>query len=150
MVLQPCEGKEHNEEDEEGQSLEGSQILELSMNLVVGLTSNHTMKSISKLKGEEILILKDSGATHNFIATKAVERLNLPIQTSKTFEVSLGDGYKVRGSTFVLTWLWRSKELSYNRDSMFSTWGLRHGFGNRMAEVPQRSESQLGPTYNEI
>lgn len=34
---------------------------------------------------------------HNFIATEVVERLNLPIQSSKTFEVSLGEGYKVRG-----------------------------------------------------
>lgn len=33
---------------------------------------------------------------HNFIATELVERLNIPVQASRVFEVSLGDGYKVR------------------------------------------------------
>lgn len=61
------------------------------MNFVVGLTGNHTMKLKGKVKGEEILILIDSGATHNFIATELVERLNIPVQASRTFEVSLGD-----------------------------------------------------------
>lgn len=78
-------------------SVEGDQVLELSMNSVVGLTGNHTMKSMGKLKGEEILVLIDSGATHNFIAIEVVERLNLSIQISRTFEVSLVDGYKVKG-----------------------------------------------------
>lgn len=44
-------------------SEEGNQVLELSMNSVVGLTGNHTMKLMDKLKGEEIMVLIDSGAT---------------------------------------------------------------------------------------
>lgn len=65
----------------------------------MGITGNHTMKLERKVKEEEVLILIDSGATHNFIAAKLVEKLNLPIQTTETFQVSLGDGYKVRGRT---------------------------------------------------
>lgn len=42
------------------------------MNSVVGLSGNHTMKLKGKVKGEEILILIDSGAMHNFIATELV------------------------------------------------------------------------------
>lgn len=66
------------------------------MSLVVGITGNHTMKLMGKMK-EEVMVLTDSGATHNFIAAELVEKLNFPIQSTETFQVSLGDCYKVRG-----------------------------------------------------
>lgn len=70
MILQPCKGEGDNEQDDGEQSLKGNQILEISMNSVVGLNGNQTMKLMGKLIGEEILVLIDSGATHNFIATE--------------------------------------------------------------------------------
>lgn len=82
MILQPCDGEDDKELEEDAEKDEGNPMLELFMNSVGGLSGNHTMKLMGKLKREEILILINSGATHNFIATKLVERLNLPIQAS--------------------------------------------------------------------
>lgn len=42
--------------------------LELSMNSIVGLTRNNTMKVAGKLKGEEVINLIDSVASHSFIS----------------------------------------------------------------------------------
>lgn len=66
-------------------------VLELSMSSVVGIAGNYTMKLKGKVKEEEVLVLIDSGANHNFIAAELVEELNLPMQTIETFQVSLGD-----------------------------------------------------------
>lgn len=97
MILQPCEGEDEDALVADDEQEDETPVLELSMNSVVGLTGNHTMKLKEKVKGKEILILIYSMATHNFIATELVERLNIPIQASWVFEISLGDGYKVKG-----------------------------------------------------
>lgn len=99
MVLQHREGDDEEGENEGEPREDRYKLLELSMNWLVGLTGNHTMKLMGKLKGEDILVLKNNDATHNFIATEVVERLNLRIQATRTFEVSLEDGYKMSGRT---------------------------------------------------
>lgn len=97
MILQPCDGEDDDDLETETGKEDEMPMLELYMNSIVGLSGNHTMKLKGKVKGEEVIILIDSGATHNFITTELIERLNIPIQASRVFEVSLGDGYKVRG-----------------------------------------------------
>lgn len=75
MILQPCEGEDYDELYVAAEKEEDTQVLELSMNSVVGLTGNHAMKLKGRIKDEEILILIiDIGATHNFIASELVER----------------------------------------------------------------------------
>ena len=56
--------------DEEDQA-----IVELSINFVVGLSNPGTVKVRGEIKGEELVILVDRGATHNFISEKFVKRL---------------------------------------------------------------------------
>lgn len=63
MILQPCDGENEEELEGDAEKEEETPVLELSMNSVVGLSGNHTMKLKEKVKGEEILILIDSGAT---------------------------------------------------------------------------------------
>lgn len=45
-------------------------IVELSINFVVGLSNLGTMKVKRRIKGKEVIVLIDCGATHNFISKK--------------------------------------------------------------------------------
>ena len=49
-----------------------STSLDLSLNSLMGFTSSHTMKVKGFLGAQEVVILIDSGASHNFIASKLV------------------------------------------------------------------------------
>lgn len=53
-----------------------------------------TMKLRGVVKGVPILILIDSGATHNFISKKLVTAMGLPVKETKPMRIKLGDGYK--------------------------------------------------------
>lgn len=73
------------------------EIVELSMNSVVGLSSPWTMKLEGKIKGQRVIILIDSGASHNFISTKLVQKLSLTLQGKTGYRVLMGVGIAVKG-----------------------------------------------------
>lgn len=86
------EDKEEIEEDEE------NNIMELSLFSAKGLTQTNTMKLQGWVKGKRVLILIDSGASHNFISTNLAENLELPITNTPSYCVKLGDGHKKQTS----------------------------------------------------
>ena len=49
------------------------------------------------LLGRAIVILIDTGASHNFIATSLVKELGLTVIPTKQFGVMVGDGHEVKG-----------------------------------------------------
>lgn len=71
---------------------------EISLNSVMGLTSPRTMKLLGCIGGQEVVVMVDPGATHNFVSLDAVEKLNIPVLPSKEFGVSLGTGESVMGT----------------------------------------------------
>ncbi|KAL4014089.1 hypothetical protein IC575_026281 [Cucumis melo] len=71
--------------------------IELSINSVVGLTNPGTMKVKGKIGEEEVVILIDCGATHNFIAEKLVDKLKLPMRETPNYGVILGLGITIKG-----------------------------------------------------
>ncbi|KAG5576751.1 hypothetical protein H5410_056885 [Solanum commersonii] len=71
--------------------MKGTMML-LNMNSIVGLTGGRTMKLVGKIHGKDVIILVDSGATHNFISSALAHHLQLPIKKTKGFEVKIGKG----------------------------------------------------------
>lgn len=55
------------------------------------------MKLIGKITDQEVIVMVDRRATHNFISLDTVERIRLPVIQSKEFRVSLGNEEDVRG-----------------------------------------------------
>lgn len=103
MVLQEVDESDKKDGEEEPNESEGipkaeETPMELSMNSIVGFTRNNTMKVKGKLKGKEVLILIDSGAMDNFISFEAVQCLKIPITTTRAYNVSVGDGYTIKGN----------------------------------------------------
>ncbi|KAA0058232.1 Ty3/gypsy retrotransposon protein [Cucumis melo var. makuwa] len=72
-------------------------VVELSINSVVGLNDPGTMKVRGKLLGEDVIILIDCGATHNFVSEKLVKKLILPIKETSHYGVILGSGAAIQG-----------------------------------------------------
>lgn len=69
----------------------------VSINSIVGLTNLQTLKLLGHIGEGEVIVMIDSGATHNFISLKIVEKLGVPVKESSGFGVSLGNGEAARG-----------------------------------------------------
>nr|GEX58012.1 hypothetical protein [Tanacetum cinerariifolium] len=67
-------------------------MVEVSAQSVVGLTSPHTMKLRGNINGFGVVVLIDSGATHNFLSVKLVGPLNVMVTGTRQTGVVLGNG----------------------------------------------------------
>jgi len=68
------------EEEAEGERPESNReetLMALSLTSIVGITGNRTLKQRGDLRGEEVIILIDGRATHNFLAVGVIERLGI-------------------------------------------------------------------------
>lgn len=66
--------------------------VEVSLNSVAGLTSPKTMKLTGRVWDKPVVILIDPGATHNFIASRVVEELGIPVTDTEPYGVKMGTG----------------------------------------------------------
>lgn len=66
------------------------ELAELSLNSIVGLSTQKNMKVRGKLAQQEIITLTDCGATHNFISNMVVKHLGLPLDTAARYGVLMG------------------------------------------------------------
>ncbi|KAL4016917.1 hypothetical protein IC575_024581 [Cucumis melo] len=64
---------------------------------ITNLTTKGTMKLRGVVKGKEIIVLIDSGATHNFIHCELVIERKIPIDRNTQFGVTIGDGTSCKG-----------------------------------------------------
>lgn len=70
---------------------------EISLNSVVGITSPKAMKMVGEVLDHPMMVMIDPGATHNFVSLKTVQKLGIPVSSSKHFDASLGTGDRVQG-----------------------------------------------------
>jgi len=52
------------------------------------------MKMHGEIRGTKVLILIDSGVSHNFISTDLVKELTLDMEDTPAYSVKLGDGFR--------------------------------------------------------
>ncbi|XP_028780228.1 uncharacterized protein LOC114736538 [Neltuma alba] len=69
---------------------------EISFNAILGKASASTMRLQGTLRGRDVLVLVDSGSTHNFVSDSIVNELNLPVQQVQPFGVQIGNGSTVK------------------------------------------------------
>lgn len=97
MVLEESEDEgeanimESTAEEDEEQEVDGECRI---MNLSVDQVQPQTMKLEGAVQGVPILILVDSGATHNFISIKLVEAMGWHVESTRKMRIRLGDGHK--------------------------------------------------------
>ncbi|KAJ9546301.1 hypothetical protein OSB04_018844 [Centaurea solstitialis] len=85
---------DENESDIEKEETDHAHLdmVEVSLNSISGLTPPQTMKVADEIGGMQVLVLIDSGATHNFVAKQVVARLGLTISNTGPVKVRLGNG----------------------------------------------------------
>ena len=70
---------------------------ELSLNYVVGISTPRTMKLRGTIANQEVVVLNDCGASHNFISAELADKLRLPSVGTHSFKVLMGTGLSVKG-----------------------------------------------------
>ncbi|TYJ97218.1 putative RNA polymerase II transcription factor B subunit 1-1 isoform X2 [Cucumis melo var. makuwa] len=88
--------EENGEELVELKHLELTEGAEVELKIITSISSKGTMKLNGVLMNEEVVVLIDSGATHNFIHKKIVEDRRLSMEVTP-FGVTIGDETRCKG-----------------------------------------------------
>lgn len=83
------------ETDGIAEPLEEYGTLELPLFSVGGFSPAQTMKLSGKVGNEEVVVMIDNGANHNFVSRVLADKTGLRVDESVRFGVCLGDGCKV-------------------------------------------------------
>ncbi|KAK1582669.1 hypothetical protein Q3G72_017159 [Acer saccharum] len=65
---------------------------EISFHALTGWSTSKTMRITTKIGHYEVVVLIDSGSTHNFINEKVAVMLHLPVVPTEPFNVKVVDG----------------------------------------------------------
>ena len=80
----------------------------ISCNALAGITTPQTLKIEVDIKKKKVIVLINSGSTHNFIHCKVVEELNCFLYTTPEFQVMVANGGTINFSrkchNIKLTW----------------------------------------------
>ena len=87
----------------------------LSLKSAVALTSLKTMKLRGEIGSQQVVVLIDSGVTHNFISTELVRKLTLPVEETRAYRVLMGTG-SVQGAGICKRVLIRLQEVEIMED----------------------------------
>ncbi|GKB71186.1 WD and tetratricopeptide repeats protein 1 isoform X2, partial [Tanacetum coccineum] len=78
-------------ENEYEEGINQQDMAEISFHVFLGKTSGTTMKVEGALEGRKVLILVDSGSTHNFISASLVKQLGLKVSMVPSYRVQIGN-----------------------------------------------------------
>lgn len=81
----------------EGEQTITGEVVELSMKSLVGLIPSQTMKVKRVISAQEVVVLIDCGASHNFVLAEQVQKLGLLRMDTTGYGVIIGTGMVVQG-----------------------------------------------------
>lgn len=97
MLIEEEEGETDCEDTEAPPSPTEEITTEVSLNSVIGLSNPKTMKLRGLIGDQDVVVMIDPGATHNFISLSTVASTGVPVMKEGSFGVSLGNGEAIRG-----------------------------------------------------
>ena len=88
--------EENSEEVVELKQLDLTEETKIELRVVTRLTNRGMMKLKGEIRGKEVVVPIDSGATHNFLHIKIVEEQQITVEDGTPFGVTIGNGTKCR------------------------------------------------------
>lgn len=88
------EGQPNVEEVIEVESNEAN--LNIALHAIPGSSTSRTMRIKARLNNQELVILIESGSTHNFVDPAVVRRAQIPIDPRHKLTVTIANGEKIR------------------------------------------------------
>ncbi|KAA3452986.1 Transposon Ty3-G Gag-Pol polyprotein [Gossypium australe] len=107
--LQDC-----SEQFELGEQSPGSPVL--SLHALQGLQSHHTMLFLALIDNTEVVVLVDSGSTHNFLDYKMAKRLKLPIEPCCPLKVMVANGVQLPTQGCCTAVPWEAQGYRFSTD----------------------------------
>ncbi|KZV39093.1 hypothetical protein F511_34263 [Dorcoceras hygrometricum] len=84
------------EGDEQEEDIKDCGTLELPLFSISGMSQPQTLKLRGRIKDEEVVVMVNSGASHNFVSRALMEKLGLGIDETVRFGVCLGNGRRIQ------------------------------------------------------
>ena len=67
-------------------------VLEITLNALLGSLSPSTMRVVSNIKNHKVVVLLNTGSTHNFLDWSLAKALELTVDISKLVKVKMANG----------------------------------------------------------
>ena len=90
----PLEEHEAPEEDDQKENVSDEPVI--SLHALAGISSPQTLKIRGFLKHRPVVVLIDSGSTHNFIHQKVIEAVHCFVRVVSNFQVQIADGGTIK------------------------------------------------------
>jgi hypothetical protein len=71
-------------------------VPEISLNALTGVSTPQKMRVRGQFKGGTVVILVDTGSTHNFMSIGVARRLGLPLKAVECFKVAMANRERIR------------------------------------------------------
>ncbi|KAJ9561372.1 hypothetical protein OSB04_006532 [Centaurea solstitialis] len=100
VLLVQDEREECNNLEEEESAINTTEIgqkVEVHLNSVVGISNPKTMKLVGAIGVQRVVVLIDSGATHNFISKELVKQQRVKVEDTNEYTITLGSGIEEQG-----------------------------------------------------
>lgn len=65
---------------------------EISLHAITRAPNPKTMRIVGRISSKEVVILVDTGSTHNFLDPAIVTKASLPLQHTKTIKAKVANG----------------------------------------------------------
>lgn len=124
--LYVMEGEEDGEEDDQLPVLEedkredeeqvSREELQISLNALTGTISYRTMRVRGNVKKHPIIILIDSGSTHNFLSPAVAKRANIETENTDSLPVSVADGTRMLSTALCKNFRWEMQGTTFQAD----------------------------------
>ncbi|CAM8998680.1 unnamed protein product [Rhodiola kirilowii] len=94
VEAEPTDPPEPIVPDETGQHTEATPCI--TFHALQGRAAPCTLRFQAHIQGQPVLVLVDSGSTHNFVQTRTARFLKLPIEPSNHLSVTVGNGEEMK------------------------------------------------------